>query len=239
MVKKLLQFLLNLLFPKRCPWCGKVQGFNEKCSCFASLEDIVLPNEPLDLVAEGQRAEYLVDAWACFSYTFPVSNAILRVKFEDDTSAISSLGAFLRAKFTACGLKHRFDVVVPVPVSAKTMRTRGYNQSELLARQLAQEGMPVLADALYKDKETPRQMDLGRKERLNNVSGVYKAKLADEIVGKRVLLVDDIITTGSTLNECAKTLLEAGAECCGALCLACTSKDHVYEKKGKDSLLQE
>lgn len=224
------QFVLNLLFPARCPWCNAVMGFSKECSCGPALASLQLPNAPLNLQKEGQSSRHIVAAWACYRYNLPVSGAIVRLKFEEDRLPVQQLGTVMAAKFKACRLQELFDVMVPVPVSARTAKRRGYNQSFLLAEQLQrQTGMPM-AVALQKPVETPPQMSLGRKERKSNVLGAYSVCLPQAVQGRRVLLIDDIITTGSTVNECAKTLLQAGAASCGALCLASTGKDHVFQK---------
>ena len=105
----------------------------------------------------------------------------------------------------------RFDVVTAVPVSRERKEARGYNQSELLARRLARELSVPYADCLVKIRDNPEQHLLSRPDRLKNVKGVYRA-LRPQARGKRIQLVDDIVTTGSTLLECAEVLFEGGAE---------------------------
>ena len=225
MWKKLFGFVLELLFPSRCPWCGEVIGFAEGCESCISLEELRLLDTPLDNAAEGRDMKYLQRAWACFSYKSPVRDAILRVKFEEDRTPVHELGKLMAAKFGACNLDKQFDIVIPVPVSHRTMRRRGYNQSVLLARQLAEKyALPLEESVLLKTKETKRQIDIGRDERRANVKGAYRLAANSFVSGKRILLVDDVITTGSTLDECAKTLQEAGAAECCALCLASAEK---------------
>jgi ComF family protein len=112
------------------------------------------------------------------------------------------------------------DAIVPVPVSGKRLRSRGYNQSALLARHIAREtGIPVMETLLRRVKETPPQARAeSEAERRQNVIGAFAA--SGQAAGMRVLLVDDVMTTGSTLNACAATLKNAGAKWAGALVLA-------------------
>jgi ComF family protein len=102
-------------------------------------------------------------------------------------------------------------VVMPVPMSSHRQKERGFNQAELLARALANCLQLPLATCLVKKRETPPQAGLDRQERLRNLSGAIVLEALSKIRGKEVLLVDDVITTGTTAGECARVLLMAGA----------------------------
>lgn len=218
-VRNIGKYTLDLLFPPRCAWCGKVIGFTECDGCGALLEPLRLPAG--QVTVSPQTSGYLQQAWACYRYESPVSDAIVRFKLQDEPQHFRELGRRLAARYQSEKLGGRFDLIVPVPVSPKTQRARGYNQSALLAGALSQwVGLPCDAGLLHKVKETRRQMDLERRERLANVLGAYGVAVPARAAGRRVLLVDDVLTTGATLNECAKTLLDAGAAACGALCVA-------------------
>jgi len=101
--------------------------------------------------------------------------------------------------------------IVPVPVTIKRLRERGFNQSLLIARVIEKESkVPLLMDTLLKKKETPPQIGLSAKERLLNLKNAFEVK--GNIKGRRLLLVDDVMTTGATVTECSKVLMKAGAE---------------------------
>lgn len=103
------------------------------------------------------------------------------------------------------------DGIVPVPVTIKSLRERGFNQSLLVARVIAKESkVPLLMDNLLKKKETPPQIGLSAKERLLNLKNAFEVK--GNIKGLRLLLVDDVMTTGATVTECSKVLMKSGAE---------------------------
>jgi competence protein ComFC len=103
------------------------------------------------------------------------------------------------------------DGIVSVPLSRQGLRDRGFNQSLLLAKIIAREmKVPLLMDVLFKKKDTPPQIGLSLKERLLNLQGSFEVK--KDITGLRLLLIDDVITTGATVTECSKVLLRAGAE---------------------------
>lgn len=116
------------------------------------------------------------------------------------------------------------DVIIPVPMTKRSLLRRGFNQSLLIAKEVsAKTGIPVDMDSLQKTKETLPQVGLDGRERLRNLKGAFSVKR--NIGGKRVLLVDDVMTTGATLRECAKALLEAGAIEVSGLVLARTSSE--------------
>lgn len=198
MLTRAKEFVLNLLFPQRCPFCGEVVGFGGGCRCKEKLEEIQLPDTPLDLRRNGQMDDYLASVWACFAYTNPVSDTILRIKFEEDITPVADVANFMAAKFVACRLAQQFDFMVPVPVSARTMRTRRYNQSQLLAAHVADKtGFALQTGNLGKIKETDRQMDLGRKERMTNVQGAYSVAKPNLIAGKRVFWWTTLLPQGA------------------------------------------
>ena len=211
---------LSILFPKRCLWCDQVIGFADGCACEEAFKKLVLPNTPLSLNQyEGCRGE-VDQAWACYTYKNPVKQTFYRLKFEKEPELAVPLGQKMADKAMKCKLADQFDCVVPVPVSKETFRERGYNQSALLAQEVAREiHLPCTDNWLKKTKETEKQMELGREERLENVKGAYVVESHSELQGKRVLIIDDVLTTGSTVNECAKTLLSAGVKSCGAFTL--------------------
>ena len=103
------------------------------------------------------------------------------------------------------------DFILCVPMTEKEEKERGYNQSELLAKEVGSRTGLSLFDNLKKVKETDRQKKLTAKERRENLKGVFDVVRADEIKGKNVLVIDDVYTTGATINECARVLKRAGA----------------------------
>lgn len=113
------------------------------------------------------------------------------------------------------------EVVVPVPLHPKKKRKRGFNQAEIIARELAKiKGVALVKDALAKVRVTPAQTSLLAEERRQNVKGAFGLKRREKIEGKSVLLVDDVYTTGSTIRECSTVLKAGGAKEVRALTLA-------------------
>ncbi len=215
-------WLLDLLFPRRCPWCDGIIGFGGTvCGCEERLAGLWLPAQPVVRTCPG--AERLCGIWAACRYEEPVRGAIHRFKFRSEAELAGPLAGLLRERWDALDMAGRFDALVPVPVSAGTRRRRGYNQSALVAQELAAHcGLPVLREALQKTRNTRPQMSLGRGERLTNLAGCFSAR-PEQVRGRRVLLVDDVVTTGATLAECAAALLAAGIAEVGAFCVTAAS----------------
>lgn len=111
------------------------------------------------------------------------------------------------------------DGIVPVPVTKKTLRERGFNQALLLSVVLSRQvRMPVYVDMLYKKRDTPPQIGLGAKERARNLRNAFEVR--GKLHNPRLLLLDDVMTTGATVRECAKTLVKSGAQEVVAVTLA-------------------
>lgn len=215
--RRFTNWILDVLFPRRCPCCGEVVGFLPACGCAEERGWLALPPEPLS--TEGRVAAHYRRPLAAYWYKGILRRTVIRFKLENRPELAGFLGGEMARLLKNSGLAAQYDLLVPVPVSPKTMRRRGYNQSALLARRVAEcTGLPCEEEALQKVKETKPQMSLGREQRLRNVKGAYAVVDAEAVRGKRILLVDDVLTTGSTMDECAKTLLRAGAACCGVLC---------------------
>ena len=152
-------------------------------------------------------------------YAGVLAKAINHLKFHGLKRLSKPLGKLL-LDFDLSGM----DGIVPVPLSIKRLRERGFNQSLLLARVISREKkLPLLIDILFKKKETPPQTGLSGKERLLNLKNAFVVK--GDIRGLRLLLVDDVMTTGATVTECSKQLMKAGAKEVTVLTLARASMD--------------
>jgi ComF family protein len=154
---------------------------------------------------------------ASFFEDNPIRSAIHFLKYRNHQAVASALAQILAEAY------HRFrllaQVIVPVPLHAARLRERGYNQSELLARQIGYRlNLPVNTSALQRTRSTQSQMTLGYEERHRNVSGAFTC--AASVTGQTVLLIDDVCTTGSTLDACAQALKLAGAAAVWGLTLA-------------------
>ena len=220
---RLLDSLAALLFPPHCAFCGKV-GVRGVCSeCEKALPYCKTPLH--------ERAG-IGACLAPLKYEGIVREALLSYKFHASQSRCTGFGDLL-AQAAAEHFGGQFDLVTFVPVSKKRRRERGYDQSFLLARETCRHWSVAPETLLQKTKDNVAQSSLSsREERQKNVVGAYTAVNEDKIKGKRILLIDDIHTTGATLSECVRVLRDNGAASILCLTAARTPK---REKKGKNS----
>ncbi len=214
--------LLNLIWPSSCPLC-KGASDNHRiapiCSdCWARIDRYTGPacricSEPLGS-AHALTCSRCLKAPPPFSRVIsyglhrgPLKEAVNLLKFA---SARRLAGELARLMASSLQLP-RADCIVPVPLSARGLRRRGFNQTMLIGRHLAWAiGVPLEADLLYKEKETAPQVGLASRERAANLRGAFKTRRS-LVGGEKILLLDDVVTTTATARECSKTLLGAGA----------------------------
>jgi competence protein ComFC len=219
--------LIDLFYPQRCVGCEKRASDLLCRTCFEALPEIWRPVcgrcglptafetfvceecKGVDFGFEGARAPLRYEG---------VGKEIVHVlKYRGYTRVVDRLAAPLMVG--TLGKDHRFDAVVPVPLHSSRLRRRGFNQAELLARGVAKKLNAPVSDTLQVVRRTRDQVDLSASERRENVAGAFSARGR---VRGRILLVDDVFTTGATMNSCAEALMRAGAEQVFALSLCRT-----------------
>jgi ComF family protein len=146
-----------------------------------------------------------------------VRQGIIALKFHDETARAAHLGRHLRPFLAEFGA---IDGLVPVPLHPRRLRERGFNQALLLARHAAPGQIAVRDDLLTRIRATPHQVGLGAEQRRANVHGAFAVPTGLDLTGLNLVLIDDVLTTGSTLGNCAEALMTAGATSVGALTLA-------------------
>lgn len=224
-MEKALSFLKNLFFPKRCPYCGEVQGFAPVCDCADALERIRLIGWTARADADGRTLRFLKGIIGCYWYRDPIRRGIHRMKFSGAQRSAAFFGDEMAQQVTRVLPGVRFDAVIPVPSTRREIGERGYDIPLLMARRIASSlEIPLWDDILEKNKETQRQHTLSLEERRENLKGAFAVQNADRLRHKRVLLCDDVSTTGSTMEECAKPLKRAGAAEIWGIVLACTPR---------------
>lgn len=214
--------LLDFFFPPRCPFCGKLTRGRTFCpTCLKELPWIQGSETVRKLSKDVRCAAPL---W----YEGKVRSGILRYKFYGIAAAADALGEVV-ARCAAEEFSGEFDTVTWVPVGPKRLKQRGYDQTRLLAEAAARLWEVQAVQLLRKPIDNPAQSGLkDAAARRANVLGVYEALPGAE--GKHILLVDDIVTSGATLLECARTLQEAGAAS-----VRCVAVAAVRQKKGDET----
>lgn len=158
---------------------------------------------------------------APFSYGGALTTAIARFKYSDRADLAPRFGAAMLATARARGLENVVDIVIPIPLHPKRLADRGFNQAALLAAPIARAfNVPVAPQAVERLRHTKQQASLDRRERLVNLYGAFRVRKPELIRNARVLLVDDVRTTGVTLDTCAAALHEVGAKQVSQIVLA-------------------
>jgi len=205
----LLQGILNLLFPPKCVFCRDILLQRDAYFCSACADSLPLcPDE-----AVSQSGDFYVNCVTPLFYEEKVKDSVHRFKFQNARGYRRTYAA-LMAACVSDQITEPFDLITWAPVSKKRLRKRGYDQAELLAKELASHLDTPCVRTLQKSRHAPPQssLDGGREARKANIAGAYEVPNTALVAGKRVLLVDDILTTGSTLSECSRMLLLAGAQ---------------------------
>lgn len=206
-------------FPRRCPFCGRVIAPNETV-CGKCGDDVLRVSLPICYACGQSRSRcvcrhahnrYVTAFAAPLYYVGYARQAIFRLKFSHEPEAAQALGDEMSAFAGQVYDGVSFDVVTFVPMTQKEQKERGYNQSALLAEHTANALSLPCETLLCKLYETARQRSLRRRYRSGNVLGVFDVPDASLVRDRRILLCDDLMTTGATLNECAKMLCIAGA----------------------------
>lgn len=223
-MRKFLSGLGELLFPPRCVICGTYTDMGGLCGgCLAQVSFIGSPMCPKcgmpypveegvdhlcgDCIKGGQHFSV---ARSVGIYKDNILEIVHRFKYGGKLPAGRLLGSLMAARAEDFFIIRQYDVIIPVPLHRDRLRQRGFNQSLLLAREIAGNfDMPVEFETLIRVRDTGPQVNLGGDERRENVKGAFEA--ADSVKGKRVLLIDDVMTTGSTVRECARSLAGKGA----------------------------
>ncbi len=199
--------LLDLLFPPRCVFCRKILKRGETGLCGSCQSQLPWALEQ----AAEQKIEFISLCASPLWYQGLVRESIHRYKFSD-RSGYAKTYARLVGQCVADHLAGRYDLITWVPLSARSLKRRGYDQAMLLAMAAALELDDVAVETLRKKRDTDAQSSLKEDAaRRANVLGAYEIADPALVEGKRLLLIDDVVTTGSTLSECARVLRSYGA----------------------------
>lgn len=220
-LKKMLNKLSELLFPKkiRCIFCGKdINNFDEKPYCDECESVLPFNNShrcklcDMEITHEGEVCELcksshksFYKARAPFKYEDEVRSLILKFKNNNAKYLIEPMAKLMYNSLSKDMLN--FDLIIPVPMTDKAKKKRGYNQASLLAKEISLlSNKPLREDILIKLKDSAPQKELNFKDRQKNLDGVFKVLNRKDLKSKNVLLVDDVMTTSATANVCSDLL---------------------------------
>lgn len=220
------EMILNILFPRRCPVCGEIvrpAGRKICPSCFPKLSFVKSPvckkcgkevmDETVEFCEDCMTHRHAFEyGLALLNYNEVARHSMAQIKYNNKREYLDFYGAAMAARYGKKFKQMQIDAIVPVPVHVSRRRARGFNQAELLGKILGKRlGVPVCSEMLVRSKKTVPQKNLTASERLKNLSGAFTAGAVPSGV-HTVLLTDDIYTTGSTIEACARALRAAGVE---------------------------
>ncbi len=208
-------WLLDLLFPPRCPFCRAILKDHETLLCGTCRVKLPWTGD----AARRQRFRYVEACVSPLYYEGDVRRSLIRYKFGGLSVYAPKYAQLMADCIVSAGLD--FDLIAWAPLGRRRLRRRGYDQARLLAQELSARFGKPCPQLLVKTADNPPQSGTGSPEkRRANVSGVYRIVDPLEIKARRVLIADDIVTTGATLSECARVLKAAGAKSVCAVTLA-------------------
>ncbi len=225
MTKNLKEYLLDMVYPKTCPVCSRIPEKGELIckGCKTKLPYIKGPrcmkcSKPiLDKEMEycydcREKVHSYISGRALWVYDDNMSQSIARFKYKGSLEYAEFYGEEITTHYGKW-IKAHGDILVPIPLHKRKKRIRGYNQAEILAEVIGKKlQMPVKSRLLYRIRDTLPQKELNDKERLKNLSKAFEVDREHFFPVDKVILVDDIYTTGSTIEACAKILYKAGVK---------------------------
>jgi len=201
--------ILGHLFPNfTCLACNDEINTSARAhicdTCFAHLKHSPSPQTKAEFICDNADGWHFQTVFAPFEYAPPLSQLIMSLKYSGE-----GLVAELFAPLIAQHITERYDLIIPVPLARSRLRQRGYNQAELIARSLCSAlSVPLSTSRLARIRKTKPQVDMTTQQRRENQRGAFTASGCKDM---RILLVDDVMTSGATANECARVLRDAGA----------------------------
>ncbi|MFA8433943.1 MAG: ComF family protein [Marinifilaceae bacterium] len=218
--KKYLEDLINLFYPKLCAACGNYLYRQEEFVCTHCLFHLpktnyyLLPDNPVAQIFWGRISIKVAASYFEFHKGSKFQKLLHKMKYQNQKEIGWVLGKHFGLQLKESPLFQEIDQIIPVPLHPSRERKRGYNQAEWIAKGIA-ESMNVYLNSknLYRSVNTSTQTRKNRLERWKNVENIFRLKNPDELINKHILLVDDVVTTGSTLEACAHALLQVDGVC--------------------------
>lgn len=213
LLQKIIAPLNNLLFPEICEICHTPLLRNEESLCFSCIKKLpycdVASFALIELKISGRFSFEKISSFMYFYKGGILQELMHQIKYQQNKNLAECLGNIWANYLQVNRLLHNIDAIVPVPLFPKKEFKRGFNQSELLGKSLSEiSGIPIITKQLIRLKDTDTQTKKSRKERLENMQNVFAVKNQNDLKNKHILLIDDVLTTGATIEACCIELLK-------------------------------
>ena len=210
----LLDYILELIYPTKCGFCNQIckDAICKKC-------EIKLKKYEINLIKNNK--EYYSKSMHIYRYQGDIRRIMIDYKFNNKPYLYKTFAKIVLKNKKICGFLKNYDIIIPVPIHKIRKLKRGYNQTELIAKEISKNAdLKLERSVLVKQKNIATQSSLNRKNRKQNVNNAFAIRNEDKISNKKVLLFDDIYTTGSTVLECAKVLRKSNVKEIGVFTIA-------------------
>lgn len=214
---KFISNLLDIIFPRHCIVCGEILSGEEKDICLNCL--VRMPLIETRTLAEIEKIFWgIVPIERVASYIYyrkgaPYNRLLHHIKYKERPDVGVRLATNAATELKSRGFFEGIDAIVPLPLSKKKLKKRGYNQCDYIAQGIAKvTGIEIIDDCVVRNKANETQTHKSRDERWKNVEGIFSIINNEKIKNKHILLIDDVLTTGATLANCAKVLIECGCK---------------------------
>lgn len=215
-INEIIKYVINLIYPNVCGICDKLCDDDICKKCEIKLNDIS------KIKIDRYTNKYFKKHLYIFKYEGIIKERLIKYKFNERNYIYKAFVKFMLKNKKICDFLKNYDIIIPVPIHTKRRMERGYNQSALIAKAISKKipQIDYLEDVLIKKINNKPQSTKNKSERKNNVIGAYYMKNKEKINNKKILLLDDIYTTGNTVNECCKILQSANPKCIDVITIA-------------------
>ena len=209
--------ILNLVYPPVCGFCGNIYE-NYICKkCIVKIKQYEIENKK----NYNNKKMYFDEFYSIFKYEGIIRDTLIKYKFQNKAYLYKTFSKIILNNKKICGILKKYDIIIPVPIHKKRKHQRGYNQTELIAREIANNtNLQLENKVLFKQKNVISQSELSKIDRKENIKNAFMIQNIEKIKNKKVIIFDDIYTTGSTVNECSKILKLVGVKNIGILTIA-------------------
>lgn len=209
--------ILNIIYPNVCGICGNIDKEYICKKCYIKIKDNLK-----GYIKKYKKEQYFQKHIYMCKYEGIIREKIIDYKFNNEAYLYKMFAHIILQNKKICVILKKYDIIIPVPIHKQREKQRGYNQSYLIAKEIQKniKDITIINNAIVKTKNIKPQSELSKLQREKNVKDAYKVKNVEKIIGKKILILDDIYTTGSTVRECSKKLIEAGCNTIDVLTIA-------------------